>query len=277
MTAKVSGWRPIAWAEIEFQLLKCASLCSASFEVLEHHFALSVDLPDSILLAYLHIVLKYSFRVQRQVKPIRGSVPDCLVCGNQLKIGMNLSAPLPMDVKPSASVTAAVPARGGLPERFRASLPFLREAKAGHRLYHGSPFVMVLSLVKLVNSRRTSCRATRDINGMSDLVERGYDGFLLRGLISIHACFVLSCLCLSLHPWHLRLDQYGALRLYVADAHSQSIVCILPFFVKTLRFSMTEESCSRMSRNAWISFNDETFPWRSYRTRPANLPRPPCA
>eukprot|EP00439_Symbiodinium_sp_Y106_P064152 s181_g10.t1 len=84
-----------------------------------------------------------------------------------------------MDVKPSASVTAAVPARGGLPERFRASRPFLREAKAGHRMYHGSPFVMVLSLVKLVNSRRTSCRATRDINGMSDLVERGYDGFLL--------------------------------------------------------------------------------------------------
>ncbi|CAE7226431.1 hypothetical protein AK812_SmicGene25681 [Symbiodinium microadriaticum] len=90
---------------------------------------------------------------------------------------MNLHARLPMDVKPFASVTAAVPAhcRG----RFRAARPFLGEAKAGHGLYRGSSFVVVLSLVKLVNNRRTSCRATRDINGMSDLVERGYDGFLL--------------------------------------------------------------------------------------------------
>ena len=104
-----------------------------------------------------------------------------------------------MDVKPpvSARVTTA---SFRLPKtRFwkawKARLP--GEAAAG-RLCHGrhashaSHAVVLFSLLKFV-TRRASCRATRDINGMSDLVERGYDGFLLNGRM-LHGFIVFKLL-----------------------------------------------------------------------------------
>ena len=56
---KVHGWSWLARSGIEFQ--KYASLCVASFEVLGHCFAMSVDLPVSILVASSGIIMQVQF------------------------------------------------------------------------------------------------------------------------------------------------------------------------------------------------------------------------